>query len=57
LATYLDREFASKLRSQLAALAPPPAIEEVRAITATDPESWSDLIISERRERLALAGS
>jgi hypothetical protein len=51
-APYLDREFAATLRSQLAAMASPPPIEEVRAITARDPESWSDLILSEREERL-----
>lgn len=52
LAPYLDREFAKELRTQLAAMPSPPSIEDVLAITARDAESWSDLIISEREERL-----
>jgi predicted DNA-binding antitoxin AbrB/MazE fold protein len=51
LAALLDIEYLERVRGEVATLDRIPTIEEVRAATAKDGGSWSELIVAEREDR------
>ena len=51
LASMIDQAFLEQARKEVAAAGRIPTIEEVRRMTAKDPSSWAEAIITEREER------
>ncbi len=51
LSAMIDQTFLEQARKEVAAAGCIPTLEEVRQITATDPNSWAEAIIADREER------
>ena len=51
LRSYLDLEYIESVKREVDAMDHIPSIEEVRAITSKDPDSWAEAIIADREDR------
>jgi len=51
LASLIDESFLEQARKEVAAAGRVSTHEEIRRMTAKDPSSWSETIITEREER------
>jgi predicted DNA-binding antitoxin AbrB/MazE fold protein len=52
LASMVDQAFLERARTEVAAAGYIPTIEDVRRMTAKDPNSWAAAVIAEREERV-----